>query len=312
MIQVSARGVGGSPHRPQAGLRFTDLSVPVTSDVKLHVRHRAGTASRPFLMVHGLASNARVWDEVADHLADAGHPVYAVDLRGHGESDEPADGYDTGTAVGDLAAVGAALGLRGAVVAGHSWGGNIALRLAADHPGLVAGVALVDGGWIDLTMAVRTWQECAAVAAMLRGPAHGSTVDGMRDYLRATHPGWSRAAIEASLADMRVEPDGTLTPRPSEPQFMSIIRSLWKDPPTRDYPAVVVPVLMLPAVPSGNQQWVALVRAWVAAAAAAMARTTVKWYPDGEHYLQAQHPERLAHNLLDLARAVGPPAAAGQ
>ena len=40
----------------------------------------------PFLLVHGLASNARMWDGVAQRLADAGHPVATVDLRGHGRS----------------------------------------------------------------------------------------------------------------------------------------------------------------------------------------------------------------------------------
>jgi pimeloyl-ACP methyl ester carboxylesterase len=287
-----------------------DLSVPVAGDVQLRVRHLPGAAgARPFLLVHGLASNARVWDEVAGRLASAGHSVYAVDQRGHGESDEPAGGYDIGTAVDDLAAISAELGLRDVVVAGHSWGGNIALRLTAGNPALVAALALVDGGWIDLTMAVRTWEECAAIAVLLRGPApaHGIDADGMREYLRASHSGWSTVAIEASLADMRVEADGTLTPRPSRAQFMSIIRSLWLDPPGRDYRAVAVPVLMLPTVPAANEQWVALVRAWVAAAAAAMPRAIVTWYPDGEHYLQAQHPERLARDLLDLAHSLGPP-----
>ena len=109
---------------------------------------------------------------------------------------------------------------------------------------------------------------------------------------------------------MRVEPDGTLTMRPAEPQFMSIIRSLWDDPPTRDYPCVTVPVLMLPAAHSSNLDMAALVRTWVAAAMAAMPQATTKWYPDGEHYLQAQHPGQFALDLLDLARAGHPPTAA--
>ena len=170
--------------------RFTDLWVPAAGDVRLHLRHLAGAASPSFLLVHGIGSNARVWDEVADHLARAGHPVYAVDLRGHGESQEPTDGYGTGAAAADLAAVGAALQLSGAIVAGHSWGGNIALRLASAHSEMVAGLALVDGGWIDVTTAVRSWEECTAVAAMLRGPAPAPKVgiDPMRAYLRASHP----------------------------------------------------------------------------------------------------------------------------
>ncbi len=44
----------------------------------------------PFVLVHGLASNARLWDGVATALVAAGHPVFAVDLRGHGRSSKPA------------------------------------------------------------------------------------------------------------------------------------------------------------------------------------------------------------------------------
>jgi alpha-beta hydrolase superfamily lysophospholipase len=40
----------------------------------------------PILLVHGLASNARTWDGVAEALVAAGHDVAAVDLRGHGAS----------------------------------------------------------------------------------------------------------------------------------------------------------------------------------------------------------------------------------
>jgi len=50
----------------------------------------------PFVLVHGLASNARLWDGVARRLAGAGHSSAAVDLRGHGRSDKP----DTGCADG--------------------------------------------------------------------------------------------------------------------------------------------------------------------------------------------------------------------
>ena len=50
---------------------------------------------RPFLLVHGLSSNARTWDGVAAGLAAAGHEVVAVDQRGHGHSDSATDGYTT-------------------------------------------------------------------------------------------------------------------------------------------------------------------------------------------------------------------------
>src|SRR5688500_14538219 len=98
------------------------IAVPVAPAVSLNVRHLPGAGRRPFLLVHGLASNARLWDEVAAALAAAGHPTYAVDLRCHGGSDCTSEGHDTAAAAGDVAAVAAALDLTGAVVAGQSWG----------------------------------------------------------------------------------------------------------------------------------------------------------------------------------------------
>jgi pimeloyl-ACP methyl ester carboxylesterase len=98
------------------------------------------------LLVHGLSSNARLWDGVAAHLADAGHPVVAVDLRGHGASAAIADEEPDPTvaAVHDLAAVCVDLGWAAPVVAGQSWGGNVVLQLAGERP--LHGLALVDGG----------------------------------------------------------------------------------------------------------------------------------------------------------------------
>src|SRR5947207_2594292 len=82
------------------------LRVTVADGVRLHVRHWPGEPDRtPFLLVHGLSSNARLWDGVATRLAAAGYPAYAVDLRSHGESERPPDGYDTATAAADVAAV---------------------------------------------------------------------------------------------------------------------------------------------------------------------------------------------------------------
>jgi pimeloyl-ACP methyl ester carboxylesterase len=281
-----------------------DLSVSV-ADVVLHVRHRPGAAAPPFLLVHGLSSNARLWDEVAERLADDGHPVYAVDLRSHGESEATAEGYDTATAAADVAAVAAELGLSSAIVAGQSWGGNVVVRMAAEHPSLVAGLALVDGGWINLSADFASWEECAAA---LRPPElSGATAEGMRGWLRHGHPDWSAAAVEATVANLRIEPDGTLTRRLSIPHHMSIVRSMWDDPPTHWYPAIAVPVLLLPAIPRDRQR-ARRARDRVGAAQAALPRATIREYVDADHDLHAQHPERLARDLLDLAAmAVGAP-----
>jgi pimeloyl-ACP methyl ester carboxylesterase len=283
------------------------LPVEVADGVTLHVRHHPAAGGRPFLLVHGLGSNARIWDPVARRLAAAGHPAYAVDLRGHGGSDAPAAGYDTGTAAADLAAAGAALGLTGAVVAGHSWGGNVAVRLAAGRHPLVAALALVDGGWVDLTTVVGSWDECARVHQVLRGPAQRTTVESMREYLRAARPDWSAEAIEAGLGDLRTEPDGTVAPRPAPDQFLAYVRSLWDEPPAGDWGGVAVPTLLLPALPAGAGATAATVRDWVAAAQAGLPGATTRWYVGVDHHLQVQRPDEVTADLLDLARGLGRP-----
>src|SRR5688500_20348076 len=61
----------------------------------LGARSWRGGGGRPVLLVHCLSSNARLWDGVAARLAEAGHPVVAVDLRGHGSSEDvPETGTD--------------------------------------------------------------------------------------------------------------------------------------------------------------------------------------------------------------------------
>lgn len=274
-----------------------DLRVPVTTGVHLRVRHWPGR-HRPFLLVHGLASNARLWDEVATRLAEADHPAYAVDLRSHGESDAPERGYDGATAAADLAAVADFLALGASVVAGQSWGGNVSVRLAAERPDLVAALALVDGGWIDLPARFASWPECAAA---LRPPdLDGTRVGDLRDGLRRAHPGWPAAAVEATLANLRVRPDGTVERRLSIDRHLAILRSMWDDPPQRYYGKIQAPVLLLPAVP-GDPEQARQRRAAVTAAATALTDATVREYVDGDHDLHAQHPAELAADLLTLA-----------
>src|SRR6266496_3250141 len=63
----------------------TDRAVP-GDGITLHVRDWGdGSAGRPVALLHGLSSNARIWDGVARALAGAGLWPVAIDQRGHGE-----------------------------------------------------------------------------------------------------------------------------------------------------------------------------------------------------------------------------------
>jgi non-heme chloroperoxidase len=272
--------------------------------VRLSVRHWAappGGDAPPFVLVHGLASNARLWDEVAAVLAGAGHEVAAVDLRSHGESEAPAGGYDTTTAADDVAAVHAALDLRPAVVVGQSWGGNVVVRLTAHHPQVVAALGLVDGGWLDLTSTFSSWSACAAA---LRPPdVDGLPAEELRRHLISAHPQWSAAAIEATEANLRELPDGSVQRRLSIENHMRIVRSMWDEPPWPDLAKVTVPTLLMPAL-GGFGDRGSDKRPQVSRAAAALPLARVREYIDGDHDLHAQQPAAVAADLLALAAEV--------
>ena len=140
------------------------MRVEVAPGVALEVDRWDGGDAVPFLLVHGLASNRRTWEGVAARLHELGHSVASVDLRGHGRSDKPDDGYDFATMGADLVAVLDAVGFPRAVLAGQSTGGNIVVDLAAQAPDRVAGVAGIDGGALELSRQWPDWEECKAVS----------------------------------------------------------------------------------------------------------------------------------------------------
>jgi pimeloyl-ACP methyl ester carboxylesterase len=298
--------MSSSPHSVPDAPPVVDLLVPVDEEdanpVSLYVRHRPGAGGRPFLLMHGLLSNARMWDEVGDRLAAHGHPVYAVDLRAHGRSDAPAGGYDNATAGRDVARVCAELGLTGALVAGHSWSANLALRLAVEHPPAVAGVALIDGGWFDYDSPVSRmfWGHISEL--FRRAQVGTSTPATMHEYLRFVHPTWSETSLQARLADYQVGPDGLLVPRQTEAQLTSIVDSLRDDSPRSWLPHIQVPVLLMPHLPTAMATYAEEVRQLVMQTAAALPRSTVRWYQDADHHLHAELPDQVAADLLGLAR----------
>jgi pimeloyl-ACP methyl ester carboxylesterase len=72
------------------------------------------------------------------------HRVIAVDLRGMGGSGKPAGGYDKKTMARDIYELVRALGYDKVDIAGHDIGAMVAQSFAANHPGAVRKIALLD------------------------------------------------------------------------------------------------------------------------------------------------------------------------
>ncbi|MEU9038865.1 alpha/beta fold hydrolase [Streptomyces sp. NPDC048352] len=130
--------------------------------LRFHVQRLPAAATagrgRPLVVfLHGLVVDnlSSFYCPVALPVARAGHEVLLYDLRGHGLTERPADGYDSRTAVRDLLAVLGALGLgrRPVHLVGNSYGATLALHAALARPDLVTGLTLLEpplsGAWVE-------------------------------------------------------------------------------------------------------------------------------------------------------------------
>jgi pimeloyl-ACP methyl ester carboxylesterase len=123
--------VSGAPNLP-AGFTDTFSSRFIdTGDVRLHAV--TGGEGPPLLLIHGWPQTWYAWRMLMPTLAQD-YTVIAVDQRGIGLSDKPADGYDTGTLAADLVALMDALGHDRFALVGTDVGMPIAYATAADHP----------------------------------------------------------------------------------------------------------------------------------------------------------------------------------
>ena len=270
-----------------------------------HGRSKSGAAEgAPFVLVHGLASNARLWDGVARRLADAGRVSAAVDLRGHGRSDKPDGGYDFATISEDLRGLITALGpeFSRPILVGQSWGAGVVLDFAVRHPEIARGIVLVDGGLNDLRDAFPTWEICwdrLAPPQLVGMPL--ATVEG---YFRTNHADWPEEGFEGSLANFEIRPDRTIAPWLTREHHKAILESMWGQRTAELWAALRVPALIVP-VDGGESDWTKAKRSGAEAALALTAATgtpaRVEWFK-GDHDIHAQHPAELAEAILAAER----------
>lgn len=291
-----------------------------------------------FVLVHGLASNARMWDGVARHLAAAGSAVVALDQRGHGRSGQPDGGYDSATCADDLAAVVVELQRRellpartAPVLVGQSWGADVVLSFAVRSPDAASAVCCVDGGWLRLR---ERFEDFASCWAALAPPSfEGMRWQDLERRIRASMSagaGWPPEAADATLANLVRTPEGGVRARLTRDHHRDILRSIYESDPREWYPKIDVPVLLCPALaaqgpadPAGGradqvrgagleasleaglEAGLEAVGEAVREALALLPDGRVSWYGGAAHDLHAQHPGRLGADLLALAMPQG-------
>ena len=272
---------------------------PLASGVELHTVHWGPADGGdpelpPWLLVHGLASNARLWDGVAHHLSGLGHRVVAVDQRGHGRSSKPDDGYGMTTVADDLRLLIDALGWTRPAVAGQSWGGNVVLELAHRHPEAVTMIACVDGGFIDLARRFPEWDDAATALAPPR--LAGTPLETIVGWLETSAADWPEEGRQGTLANFEVRADGTIAPWLTFDRHLAVLRGLWEHTPSTRYPSLCVPALLI-AADTGDVAWSDSKHEAVDAAIAALPRGRAEWFSPAHHDVHAQRPVEVADLL---------------
>jgi pimeloyl-ACP methyl ester carboxylesterase len=209
--------------------------------------------------LHGVTASYANFVGVADRLAGR-RPLLALDLRGRGDTDKPDAGpFGMSQHARDVAAAMRGFGLSDAVVVGHSMGAFVALALAAEHPELVRGAVLVDGGLplepppgVDATQLL----DVALAPQMARLRTSFPTFEAYLDFWRALPPfagerwnGWVEDYLRYDLGGTAPQ----LRPKASEAAVRGdFLDTLATERLRERLRAVAVPTLLLRATEGFN------------------------------------------------------------
>ncbi len=186
--------------------------------LKLHFWDWGQDGKPPLILVHGGLDHARNWDWVARSLREHFH-VYAVDLRGHGNSAwAPGALYSIAEYVADLSALADVIGQFPVTIVGHSLGGAITLVYSGTYPDRVKKAVAIEGLGLPLTHRIfgsapqrmRNWIEGVRETER-REPHSYPNLDAAVRRMKEANPHLSdEVARHLTLHGTNWNPDGSL------------------------------------------------------------------------------------------------------
>lgn len=124
------------------GISGSGRTVHLGSGLDVHYVAHGDPAGVPVLLLHAWGESVGCFDRLTPLLPTTIRAL-AMDQRGHGNSDKPAEGYALTDLAGDVTAFLDAIGLPSAVLLGSSSGGYVAQQVAISSPERVRGLVLV-------------------------------------------------------------------------------------------------------------------------------------------------------------------------
>lgn len=242
-----------------------------------------GTGPEPVLLLHGWPDSWYSFAPLMAALPAANHRTLAVDQRGFGGSDRPADGYRIDDLAADAAALLAAVDIPAATVVGHSMGSFVARRLARLAPGRVHRLVLIGTAVTADNAALR---EVAEQIRVLPDPV---PEDFIREFAADTvHLPIPEPFLDGLVAESRKAPAWV---------WRAVLDGLLAFDDTAALGSIAVPTLIL-----GGEQDALFSVAEQAALAAGIPGARLVLYPDTGHCPNWERPERVAAHLDHFIR----------
>lgn len=140
LLGAPAPASSAEPREDVSPMTYHHRQLP--GGISLHYARQGPDNGPTVILLHGLTDSSFSYSRVMP-LLPADIQAVAPDLRGHGDSDRPADGYSLDDMAADVIQLMDALEVPSAIVVGHSMGSFVARRIAARAPGRVTGLLLV-------------------------------------------------------------------------------------------------------------------------------------------------------------------------
>lgn len=281
------------------------------NNLRFHALLRNPGSQPAIVLLHGLASNARIWQHVIKFLPED-WAIYAPDLRGHGLTDSPKSTYNFDEITQDLAALLTLWNVRTPLLVGHSWGASVTVAFAARFfagPLAPAGLVLVDGGIARLRDLPNTSWE------IIRQQLAPPLLAGMpvEDFLQRIRQNllWQPNDEDEQiiLANFEVDEQERIYPRLKREYHMQILRALWEFDCFEQLARVRCPILGLMAhsgQPQNTQarEFLALKQAGSLWMQQHLRGAHIHWFQNAIHDLPLQHPKAVAVQIFNFWKRI--------
>jgi non-heme chloroperoxidase len=263
-------------------LRFATMRL--ATGPLVHYAEQGDPGGETLVFLHGYPDSWFSFSRLLPLLDPAWYRAYAIDQRGFGHSERPADGYAIDDFAADVTSFLDAVGADRATLVGHSMGSFIARRVAETRPERVARLVLIGSAvtpvnevTLEVRAAVRTLEDPVA-------PAFAREFAASTVHVPLPEPFFERIVAESVKPPARV--------------WRSAWDGLLAFDDAADLGRIAAPTLLLwgeqDAVFPGRREQERL------AAAIPGARLTV--YPETGHCPNWERPERVADDLAAFVR----------